>query len=66
LRRVPGIGRRLAEAARLGFAAAVIPSTSTDVASSIHLELARDISAAFASQALIRAPDTSAALTCYP
>jgi DNA repair protein RadA/Sms len=66
LRRVPGIGRRLAEAARLGFAAAVIPSTSTDVASSIRLDLARDISAAFASQALIRAPDTSAALTCYP
>ena len=66
LRRVPGIGRRLAEAARLGFAAAVIPSTSTDVASAVHLELARDISAAFASQALIRAPDTSAALTCYP
>ena len=50
LRQVPQIGRRLAEAGRLGFAHAIVPASTQDVAG-IRLRRAADLSTALCTLA---------------
>jgi DNA repair protein RadA/Sms len=66
LRRVPGIDRRLSEAARLGFSAALIPDKSTAEGFPIRVCAVSDLASAFASPELIRALETTPSTACYP
>jgi DNA repair protein RadA/Sms len=65
LRRVPGIERRLGEAARLGFGSALIPEKNSSVESSLRISAVSDLQSAFASPELVRGPETTSTMACY-
>jgi DNA repair protein RadA/Sms len=66
LRRVPGIERRLAEAARLGFSAALVPATSNTVESQLRIGAVSDIASAFAAPELVSQREARVPAPCYP
>ncbi|MBV8304554.1 MAG: DNA repair protein RadA, partial [Acidimicrobiia bacterium] len=57
VRQVPGIGRRLQEAARLGFARAVVPESTPDTARGIELLRVHSVSHAIQVTGLNRSAD---------
>jgi DNA repair protein RadA/Sms len=66
LRRVPGIERRLAEAARLGFSAALVPATSNTVESQLRIGAVSDLASAFAAPELVSQREARVPAPCYP
>jgi DNA repair protein RadA/Sms len=66
LRRVPGIDRRLAEAARLGFSAALVPAKSKPTAGGLRISPVSDLTSAFTAPELVRELEASASAPCYP
>jgi DNA repair protein RadA/Sms len=66
LRRVPGIDRRLAEAARLGFSAALVPAKSKPTVGGLRVSPISDLASAFAAPELVRELEASASAPCYP